>query len=123
MGIRPRNSGVLKTWGVLGILLNHQWGIEGGPNPTKITGGQYFYAFGLGSGFQLFSGPTYGYNWDTKELTFPVRAGIAKTTFVGAMPLKLQLQGWYYVARPDAFANDWLIRIAIAPVFKVPWAK
>ena len=55
--------------GVAGVLASHQWDVEGGDRETKITGGQYFYAFPLGGGWQIAAGPTWSYDWVSESLT------------------------------------------------------
>jgi hypothetical protein len=118
--------GVIQSWGVVGGLAAHQWDVAGGADgvETSRTTIQYFYAFTLGGGWQLAASPVIAYDHtaaDGDGLLFPVGTGIAKTTLIGTMPLKLSVQVWKYVARPDAFGNDWTIRITISPVLKVPW--
>ena len=40
---------MVRPWGVLGVLVSHQWDVAGdNDDDTSITGGQYFYAFNLG---------------------------------------------------------------------------
>jgi len=113
--------GLVKKWGVFGALVSQQWDIESGPETRNVLGGQYFYAFSLGNGWQLAAGPTFSYNWDTEQLILPIGTGVAKTIFLGALPLKLSTQAWYYVERPDGFGNDFQIRFSVAPVIKALW--
>jgi hypothetical protein len=113
--------GVAKPWGVVGALVSHQWDVEGGVEKTNVTGGQYFYAFTLGGGWQIAAGPTYSYNWETDAFTLPLGTGVARTVFAGTTPIKLSTQLWYFVSRPDAFGSDWVLRITIAPVIGALW--
>jgi hypothetical protein len=58
---------------------------------------------------------------DDNKWSIPIAAGISRTTIVGATPLKMSLQVWKYVEKPDAFGADWLVRLSIAPVIGLPW--
>jgi hypothetical protein len=33
----------------------------------------------------------------------------------------MSLQVWKYIEKPEAFGADWLVRLSIAPVIKLPW--
>jgi len=113
--------GIIKPWGVMGALVSHSWDVEGGDRKTNVTGGQYFYAFSLGGGWQLAAGPTFSYDHEGGAFTFPVGTGVSTTTFLGGTPLKVSTQVWYYVSRPDAFGSDWTWRLTFAPVIGALW--
>ena len=53
--------------------------------------------------------------------SIPIAAGIARTAIAGSTPLKMSLQVWNYIEKPEAFGADWLVRLAIAPVIGLPW--
>jgi hypothetical protein len=116
---------MVRPWGVLGVLLTHQWDVVGEDDfDTSITGGQYFYTFNLGDGWQLSGSPTFSYNHKAdsdNHWTFPLAAGISKTTVIRGRPWKFGLQYWYYVASPDVFGPKHQIRISVAPVVQLPW--
>ena len=118
-------AGMVRSWGVLGILASHQWDVAGEDSySTSISGGQYFYAFQLGGGWQFASGPAWSYDHragSDDALTFPLGVGIARTVLAGDMPIKVSLQYWHYLESPDSFGLDSQIRLTIAPVFPVPW--
>ena len=119
--------GVAKKWGVVGALLSHSVDV-GGSNKadTKITGGSYFYAFSLGGGLQLASGPNFSYNHNAPsgdEWTFPLGIGLAKTQIIKGRPWKMHLQYWNYIESPDAFGPKHLLRFTIAPVVSLPWTN
>jgi len=112
-------------WGVLGVLVTQSWRI-GGSNPTgtSVTGGQYFYTFNLGGGWQIQAQPVWSYNHnaaDGDELTMPIGTGITRTVIIGKTPLKTSLQYWYYVAKPEAFGPRHQLRLQVAPVLPLPW--
>ena len=116
---------VVKKWGVLGLLLSHQWDVAGSNDvDTNVTGGQYFYTFNLRDGWQISSSPTFSYNHEApsgQRWTFPVGIGVNKTTILGGRPWKFGLQYWHYVKAPDAFGPDWQVRLTITPVVSLPW--
>jgi hypothetical protein len=116
---------MVRPWGVLGILITHQWDVVGTNDfNTSITGGQYFYTYNLGGGWQLSGSPTFSYDHNAKSddaWTFPVAAGVSKTTIIGGRPWKFGLQYWNYVVSPDVFGPEHQLRISISPVVKLPW--
>ena len=64
------------------------------------------------------------YDWqaDSDEAwTVPIGIGLAKTTKIGKIPWKFQLQLQKFVAKPDSFGPDWLIKFTITPVIKNPF--
>ena len=118
-------GGVIRKWGTVGGLINHQWNVAGSNDDThSVTAGQYFYAIGLGDGWQFASGPNFSYDWKAdsdQALTLPVGLGLAKTTKFGAMPVKFQAQVQYFVEQPDAFGPEWLLKFSVTPVIKNPF--
>lgn len=118
---------VVKKWGALGLLVSHQWDIAGEDSfDTSITGGQYFFVFHLGGGWQFNSSPTFSYNHEAESgqrWTIPLAAGVSKTMILGGTPWKFGVQYWYYVKSPDAFGRDRQIRLTITPVIPLPWGK
>jgi hypothetical protein len=116
---------MVRPWGVLGVLVSHQWDIAGEDDyDTSITGGQYFYTFNLKDGWQINSGPTFSYNHKAtsgNKWTFPLGIGVTKTTILGGRPWKFGLQYWHYLSSPDVFGPDYQVRFSISPVVKLPW--
>jgi len=116
---------VVKKWGVLGVLVSHQWDVAGSDNAeTNVTGGQYFYVFNLKDGWQISSSPTFSYNHEAssgQRWTVPVGIGVNKTSIISGRPWKFGLQFWSYVEAPDAFGPDWQIRFTVTPVVPLPW--
>jgi len=112
-------------WGVLGVLVSHQWDIAGEDDyDTSITGGQYFYAFNLKDGWQINSSPTFSYNHEASsgnKWSFPLGIGASKTSLFGGRPWKLGVQYWHYIKSPDNFGPDYQIRFSVSPVVKLPW--
>lgn len=116
----------LAKWGVAGFILSHQRDVAGEDDfDTKITGGQYFYAFNLQDGWQVNSGPTFSYNHEARnsdnKLTLPLGIGASRTIFIGGRPWKFGVQYWHYVESPDDFGPDYQVRFSISPVVALPW--
>jgi len=118
-------GGIVRKWGVAGVLLSHQWDVGGSNDEThSVTGGQYFYAYGLGNGWQIASGPNFSYDWEAdsdQAWTFPLGIGLAKTTALGNTKVKFQAQVQYFVEQPDAFGPEWLLKFSVTPVVKNPF--
>jgi hypothetical protein len=120
-------GGVIREWGIVGALVNNQWDVAGSNNDDySVTTGQYFYAYGLGKGWQIAASPVVTYDWkaDSGEAwTVPVGLGAAKTTKIGNTPWKFQLQAQHFVEQADAFGPEWLLKFTITPVIKNPFTK
>ena len=116
---------IVRPWGVLGVLVSHQWDIAGEDDyDTSITGGQYFYTLNMGGGWQINGSPTFSYNHEASsddKWTFPLAVGVSKTSIIGGRPWKFGVQYWHYVATPDTFGPDYQIRFTVSPVVKLPW--
>ncbi|MBU1009994.1 MAG: hypothetical protein KKD74_07665 [Bacteroidetes bacterium] len=137
--------GQIFKWGVVGLLVSHGWSVNKYDDPTagrvsimgndvfaaskagesaSITSGQYFYNISLKNGWQIAGGPTYSYNHKAEKgnkFTLPVGGGAVKVVRFGKLPMKFQLQYWYYVASPDAFGPQHQIRFTVSPVVALPW--
>jgi hypothetical protein len=119
--------GKVNEWGVLATLISHSWDVAGEDDfNTSLTSIQYIYTFNLGSGYQLASGPAITYDWEAESdqaWTVPLGVGLAKTVILGKLPIKMQLQGFYNVEAPDAFAQDWGAKLSITPVVANPFVR
>ena len=134
----------LFKWGAAGIMVNHAWSVNSldadpdsftiladdmwataaGSESASITAGQYFYVVNLKNGWQIQGSPTYSYNHKAEKgnrLTLPIGTGATKVMVFGKMPVKFNLQYWYYVAAPDAFGPQHQIRFTVSPVVQLPW--
>ena len=118
-------AAVVKKWGVLGLLVAHQWDVAGSDNSdTNVTSGQYFYVFNLKNGWQSSASPTFSYDHEAasgQEWTLPIGLGVNKTSIISKRPWKFGLQYWHYVEAPDAFGPDWQVRFTVSPVVNLPW--
>ena len=118
-------AGVIRKWGTVGGVVSHKIDIGGSNDDSySVTGGQYFYAIGLGDGWQIASGPNFSYNWEAdsdQAWTLPVGFGVAKTTALGNTKVKFQGQVQYFVEQPDVYGPDMLFKFTITPVIKNPF--
>lgn len=118
---------IVRDWGVLGLLLTHQWDVAGSDDvDTNVTGGQYFYTLNLKDGWQIQGTPTFSYNHEApsgERWTLPIAFGFNKVANLGGRPWKFGFQYWHYVKSPDTFGPDWQIRLIINPVVELPWKK
>jgi hypothetical protein len=117
--------GFLKSWGVLGAMWQHWYGLNSDEGEEKISKGtlQLFYWFSLPKGWQVGGSPipTANYLGATTEFTVPINLGVAKTFILGKTPLKTTLQGQYFLTRPDEVGPSWGIFFQVTPVVQVPW--
>jgi hypothetical protein len=113
-------GGIIRDWGLVGALVSNQWDIGGWDDAShSVMTAQYFYAVGLGKGWQFAASPIITYDWNAdsdQALTLPVGIGVAKTTHIGGAPWKFAAQLHYFVEQPDAFGPEWLIKFTVTPV-------
>ncbi len=120
--------GYMQSWGFVGALVSHQWDVGGyGSNKEdySTTAINYIYAFSLGDGWQVSSGPIATCNWEAESgnrWSVPVGVGIYKTVKMGGMPWKLGFEVQKFVVKTDEFNPDWYFQVVIAPVVKNPFA-
>jgi hypothetical protein len=116
---------MVRPWGVVGVLVSHQWDIAGEDDyDTSVTGGQYFYALNMGDGWQINGSPTFSYNHEAPsddKWTFPLAIGFSKTVILSGRPWKFGVQYWHYLETPDTFGPDYQVRFSVSPVVKLPW--
>ena len=117
----------IQKWGVVGGLWQHYFGVGEPPaGEDNINTGtlQLFYWFGIGNGWQIGGSPNMSANYITAvdtDFSVPLNLGLAKTVILGKLPLKLTLQGQYFVTRPDFAGPSWGIFFQITPVINLPW--
>ena len=117
--------GLIREWGLIGALVSHAWDV-GGNNRADFstTSVQYFYAFGIGNGQQIFASPTITFDWEAdsdNDWTVPVGIGYEKTTKLGSRPFKFAVELNYYIEQPDSFGPVWLLIFSASPVVKNPF--
>jgi len=99
----------------LGILANNVWSFAGDSDRPNINRGllQYFIVLQLGDGWYVNSAPIITVNWKAAEgqrWVVPFGLGAGKLSFVGKLPLNLQVGAFYNAVRPD-IGPKWQFRI------------
>ena len=68
--------------------------------------------------------PNWRYNWETDELSLPIGIGADTLVKIGPLPVKIGLEGYYYVQRDDNFGPAWQLRFLFVPVIPAPeWSR
>lgn len=112
--------GKIQPWGVIGAWFKHLVDVGGEDTfSTSETSIDVFFAHGLGNGWQVISNPAIIYDWEADSgngLLLPLGGGVAKTTRIGKIPLKMELEIYHYIVSPDRFGPQWLMSFNITPV-------
>ena len=114
-------AGMMGEWGSAGVFPQHLWNVGGaGEGYTAITNIQPWYWFSVGNGWQCGGSPIITYNWaedrSDEAWTVPINLGLAKTIKIGKTPIKLKLEGIYYIVQPDSFGPHYGLQLTITPV-------
>lgn len=124
------NIGKVTDWGVYGAVISHVIDVvekkdKHTPN-TSITTIQGYFGYGLGHGWQLISNPVISYDWEGdsgNKLDLPLGGGIAKTTMLWKMPLRIAAEVQYYVASTDRFGPDVLFKFSMSPIMPSKYTR
>jgi len=124
------NIGKVTDWGVYGAVISHVFDVvekkdKHTPN-TSITTIQGYFGYGLGHGWQLVSNPVISYDWEGdsgNKLDLPLGGGVAKTTMLWKMPLRIAAEVQYYVASTDRFGPDVLFKFSMSPIMPSKYTR
>ena len=120
-------GGLLRSWGVVGALVNNQFNVAGSNGEAySTTSAQYFYGIRLGGGWQILAAPVISIDWQAESgesVSIPLGTGIARTVKLGKTPWRFQLEVWYYLEQPDAFGSDWFMSFDFRPVIRNPFVR
>ncbi len=100
---------------VLGVFPSHQWDLSG-PKTTSLTSIQPILAYLPGGGWAVSSSGPITYNWVSEQWTVPLQLLVSRTVKAGKVPIKLALEGNWYVEQAEALGQDWMIGFNITPV-------
>jgi len=119
--------GLVQEWGLVGFLAIHSWDV-GGSNDADFstTTIEYFYAYGLGGGWQIAAAPIIEADWEADQgdtWTVPIGIGIEKTTYFGSTPWNFALEVHHYIEQPDSFGPEFLLVFQITPIIEHPFAN
>jgi hypothetical protein len=105
---------------VYGFLVNNVWSVGTG------AGGSYnnfllqpFVNYNLEEGLFLVSSPIITANWKapgSQQWTVPLGGGVGKVFHLGRLPVKLEVEAYYNVVRPD-FGSNWQIQAELQFMF------
>ncbi len=107
---------------VYGALVNNIWSFAGDDDRDDVNKllVQPFVNYNLPNGWYLTSAPIMTANWEADKAgdrwTVPIGGGVGKIIKIGKLPVNLQLQTFYNVAKPE-LASDWSLRFQIQFLF------
>ncbi len=117
------NVGRIAGWGTYGAMISHVIDVvekrDKGTPDTSISAIDAYFSYELGNGWQLISNPKLEYDWEGdsgNKLAIPLGAGIAKTTRIGKMPLRISAELQKYLVSTDRFSSDLFFKLSITPV-------
>jgi len=109
--------GYFQQWGVLGFFPRHMWKVTGPEDrDMSVTSIQPAAAFMLGGGWVAGTAGELSCDWEAEQWTIPLQLNVSKTVVLGKLPVKLALEGNYYVEKADAFGPAWMVGLNISPV-------
>jgi hypothetical protein len=102
----------------VGFLGNHVWSFAGDDARPDVdqTFLQPFVTYTFPNGFGVNANTETTYDWEREQWTVPIQLGVSKVLKLGAQPIQLNLNGRYWVERPDS-APEWAIRLVVVFLF------
>ena len=103
-------------WGRLWVgrvIVQHWWSLAGanGRDDINITDLHHVLRYRLTPITNIGFGPNIRINWNASrsgdKLTLPVGLGADSAIKIGPLPAKIGIEGYYFVASPDAFGPQW----------------
>jgi len=114
---------------IYGVVAQHWWSFAGDDhrNDVNLTDIQYVLRYRLNPTTNIGFGPNIQANWDAdsdNRWTVPIGLGGDTLVNIGPLPVKIGLEAYYNVVRPDNFGPEWQIRLMFVPVIAAPeWSK
>ena len=97
------------------LFTSHQWDVSG-PAEASLTTVQPIANFLPGGGWAIGTMGLMNYNWESEQWTVPLNLTLAKTLMFGRLPVRIGVEGNYYVDKSDALGQDWMVGLNITPV-------
>ena len=91
---------------------------DDGRDKVRLSNFQYFYYYSLSDVMSVGAGPNIIVNWEADKgdkLTLPIGMGINRTFQFGKVPVRLGVEAFYNVARPDSIGSNWDVRFMVIP--------
>jgi len=96
----------------------HQWDVTGWSDSGYYSTSeiQVVAKWLPGKGISVGTSPIMDYDWKNDQWTIPLNLTASKTTMIGKMPVKFEVELNYYVDQPDAFGPEWMVGLNVTPV-------
>ena len=100
------------------LFPKHQWDVTGWSDSGYFSTSeiQVVAKWLPGKGISIGSSPIMDYDWKANQWTIPLNLTASKTSMIGKMPVKWEIELNYYVEQPDPFGPEWMIGLNITPV-------
>jgi hypothetical protein len=114
---------------ILGSVVQHWWSFAGDDDrkDVNMTNIQYVCYYRYSAATNIGFGPNIVANWENDSddvWSIPVGGGFNTTIKIGPAPVKVGMEIYYYVEKPDEFGPEWQLRMTFTPVVPKPgWAK
>lgn len=110
---------------IAGIVAQQWWDVAGDSDRDRVslTNIQYLLYYRLTEATNIGFGPNITADWTAdsdQRWTIPVGLGFNTTTKIGKLPVKIGLEFYHYVKKPDNFGPQWNIRLIFSPVVPKP---
>ena len=123
---------------IFGTVVQHWWsftdtatlpvttnvGVVDVPRPdVNLTDMQVIFRYRLSAATNIGMAPNWRYNWNTEQWDIPLGGGADTLIKIGALPVKIGAEAYYFVSRSDALGPNWQLRLLFVPVIPAPgWA-
>ena len=114
---------------IYGIVAQHWWSFAGDDDrdDVNLTDLQYVLRYRLTPTTNIGFGPNIRINWEedsNNRWSIPVGLGGDTLIKLGPLPVKVGLEAYYYVEKPDDFGPEWQVRLIFVPVIPSPkWSQ
>ncbi|OQY03511.1 MAG: hypothetical protein DRP56_02600 [Planctomycetota bacterium] len=110
---------------IFGGIVQHWWDFAGesGRDHVNLTNIQYLGYYRLTDATNIGFGPNIICDWTAdsgNQWTIPVGGGLNTTIKLGKLPVKIGLEYYTYVEKPDNFGPDWTLRFIFSPIIPSP---
>ena len=110
---------------IYGGVFQHWWDFAGESDRghVNLSNIQYLGYYRLTDSTNIGFGPNITIDWSAdsgNKLTLPVGGGFNTTVKLGKLPVKIGLEYYTYIEKPDDFGPDWTIRLIFAPIIPKP---
>ncbi|MBW2688506.1 MAG: hypothetical protein JRC99_01085 [Deltaproteobacteria bacterium] len=112
---------------IVGTVAQHWWSFAGDDDreDVNLTNIQYFDYYRYSDATNIGFSPNISANWEmgnSDVWTVPIGGGFNHVTKFGPLPVRLGVEVYYHVVKPDAFGPTWQLRLTFIPVVPKPAA-